>query len=122
MASASDDPTITNPSLASFVPAIRALCTLLKVSQVPGAIIGGVAASLQGRRKTWMPCFALMNALSITSWTWQSLRGLDRESLMPFLSLDVPLFFSWSIRPVELAWISRSVDYRLIPTQSTAPV
>jgi predicted nucleotidyltransferase len=51
VASTSDDPTITNPSLASFVPAIRALCNLLKVSNVPGAIIGGVAASLQGQAR-----------------------------------------------------------------------
>ena len=75
MASASDDPTITNPSLASFVPAIRALCTLLKVSQVPGAIIGGVAASLQGQARATEDVDALLR--------------LDERSLDHFLDMAI---------------------------------
>jgi predicted nucleotidyltransferase len=46
--------------LASFVPAIRALCTLLKVSHVSGAIIGGVAASLQGQARATEDVDALL--------------------------------------------------------------
>lgn len=75
MASASDDPTITNPSLASFVPAIRALCTLLKVSHVPGAIIGGVAASLQGQARATEDVDALLR--------------LDEKSLDHFLDMAI---------------------------------
>lgn len=60
MASTADDPSITNPSLASLVPAIRALSNLLKVSQVPGAIIGGVAASLQGQARATEDVDALL--------------------------------------------------------------
>ena len=75
MASASDDPTITNPSLASFVPAIRALCALLKVSHVPGAIIGGVAASLQGQARATEDVDALLR--------------LDERSLDHFLDMAI---------------------------------
>ena len=48
----------------------------------------------QGRQRMWMLCFASMKKLSITSWTWQSLRGLDREFLMLSHSPDARLFFS----------------------------
>lgn len=75
MASASNNPTITNPSLASFVPAIRALCALLKVSHVPGAIIGGVAASLQGQARATEDVDALLR--------------LDERSLDHFLDMAI---------------------------------
>lgn len=60
MASTADDSSITSPSLTSLVPAIRALCNLLKVSQVPGVIIGGVAASLQGQARATEDVDALL--------------------------------------------------------------
>lgn len=75
MASASDNPTIKNPSLASFVPAIRALCTLLEVSHVPGAIIGGVAASLQGQARATEDVDALLR--------------LDEKTLDHFLDMAI---------------------------------
>ncbi|HXF93605.1 MAG TPA: nucleotidyltransferase [Nitrospiraceae bacterium] len=52
MASTAENPSVTGSFLPSLVPAIRALANLLRVSQVPGAIIGGVAASLQGQART----------------------------------------------------------------------
>lgn len=60
MASTEDNPSISLPSIVSLVPAIRALCTLLKVSHVPGAIIGGVAASLQGQARATEDVDALL--------------------------------------------------------------
>lgn len=38
-------------SFASLAPAIRALCNLFKTSDVPGMIIGGVAASIHGQAR-----------------------------------------------------------------------
>lgn len=60
MASTEDNPSISLPSIVSLVPAIRALCNLLKVSHVPGAIIGGVAASLQGQARATEDVDALL--------------------------------------------------------------
>lgn len=51
MASIEDRPPVTSGDLSSLAPAIRALCHLLKSSQTPGIIIGGVAASLQGQAR-----------------------------------------------------------------------
>ena len=73
MASTEDNPSISPPSLASLVPAIGALCNLLKVSQVPGAIIGGVAASLQGQARATEDVDALLR--------------LDERSLDHFLDM-----------------------------------
>ncbi len=93
MASASDDPTITNPSLASFVPAIRALCTLLKVSHVPGAIIGGVAASLQGQARATEDVDALLR--------------LDEKTLDHFLDMAMAQGFKPRI-PDAVSFARRS--------------
>lgn len=93
MASASDDPTITNPSLASFVPAIRALCTLLKVSRVPGAIIGGVAASLQGQARATEDVDALLR--------------LDEKTLDHFLDMAMAQGFKPRI-PDAVSFARRS--------------
>ena len=60
MASTEDNPSINLPSIVSLVPAIRALCNLLKVSHVPGVIIGGVAASLQGQARATEDVDALL--------------------------------------------------------------
>ena len=73
MASTEDNPSISSPSLASLVPAICALCNLLKASQVPGAIIGGVAASLQGQARATDDVDALLR--------------LDERSLDHFLDM-----------------------------------
>ncbi len=75
MASTADNPSISPPSLASLVPAIRALCNLLKVSQTPGIIIGGVAASLQGQARATEDVDALLR--------------LDERSLDRFLEMAV---------------------------------
>ena len=75
MASTEDNLSISPPSLASLIPAIRALCTLLKVSQVPGAIIGGVAASLQGQARATEDVDALLR--------------LDERSLDHFLDMAI---------------------------------
>ena len=75
MASTEDNPSISPPSLASLVPAICALCNLLKVSQVPGAIIGGVAASLQGQARATEDVDALLR--------------LDESSLDHFLDMAI---------------------------------
>lgn len=75
MASTEDSPSINPPSLASLVPAICALCDLLKVSQVPGAIIGGVAASLQGQARATEDVDALLR--------------LDDSSLDHFLDMAI---------------------------------
>lgn len=60
MASTEDNPSISSLSLVSLVPAIRALSNLLKVSQTPGIIIGGVAASLQGQARATEDVDALL--------------------------------------------------------------
>jgi predicted nucleotidyltransferase len=60
VASTEDNPSISLPSIVSLVPAIRALCNLLKVSHVPGVIIGGVAASLQGQARATEDVDALL--------------------------------------------------------------
>ena len=73
MASTEDNPSISSPSVASLIPAICALCNLLKVSQVPGAIIGGVAASLQGQARATEDVDALLR--------------LDEKSLDHFLDM-----------------------------------
>ena len=75
MASTEDNPSISPPSLASLVPAICALCNLLKVSHVPGAIIGGVAASLQGQARATEDVDALLR--------------LDERSLDHFLDMAI---------------------------------
>ena len=51
MASTEENQSITPPSFVSLIPAVRALCNLLKVSGTPGMIIGGVAASLCGQAR-----------------------------------------------------------------------
>lgn len=51
MASPENSQTIGPPVLVSLIPALRALCNLLKVSQTPGMIIGAVAASLRGQAR-----------------------------------------------------------------------
>ncbi|HJT22481.1 MAG TPA: nucleotidyltransferase [Nitrospira sp.] len=73
MASTADDPPIANSSLASLVPAIRSLCNLLKASQVAGAIIGAVAASLLGQARATEDVDALLR--------------LDEKSLDHFLEM-----------------------------------
>lgn len=75
MASAADDPSVTSSTLTSLIPAIRALCNLLTVSQVPGALIGGVAASLQGQARATEDIDALLR--------------LDEQTLDHFLNLAV---------------------------------
>lgn len=75
MASTADDPSVTSPPLASLIPAIRALCNLLAVSQVSGALIGGVAASLQGQARATEDIDALLR--------------LDEQTLDHFLDLAV---------------------------------
>lgn len=60
MASTEDSPSISSLSLASLAPAIRALWNLLKISQVDGAIIGAVAASLQGQARATEDVDALL--------------------------------------------------------------
>jgi hypothetical protein len=75
VASTEDNLSISPPSLASLIPAICALCTLLKVSQVPGAIIGGVAASLQGQARATEDVDALLR--------------LDERSLDHFLDMAI---------------------------------
>lgn len=107
MASASDDPTITNPSLASFVPAIRALCTLLKVSHVPGAIIGGVAASLQGQARATEDVDALLR--------------LDEKSLDHFLDMAIAEGFRPRI-PDAISFARRSAVLLLEHTASRVGV
>mgnify|MGYP001568836411 FL=1 len=93
MASASDNPTITNPSLASFVPAIRALCNLLTVSHVSGAIIGGVAASLQGQARATEDVDALLR--------------LDEKTLDHFLDMAMAQGFKPRI-PDAVSFARRS--------------
>lgn len=51
MATAKDNDPVNLSSLASLAPAIRALCNLFKASDVPGMIIGGVAASIHGQAR-----------------------------------------------------------------------
>jgi len=75
VASTADDPSVTSPPLASLIPAIRALCNLLAVSQVSGALIGGVAASLQGQARATEDIDALLR--------------LDEQTLDHFLDLAV---------------------------------
>lgn len=93
MASTSDDPFITNPSLASFVPAIRALCNLLKTSQVSGALIGAVAASLQGQARATEDVDALLR--------------LDERTLDHFLEMAMAQGFKPRI-PDALSFARRS--------------
>lgn len=51
MAVAKDNDFINLSSFASLAPAIRALCNLFKASDIPGMIIGGVAASIHGQAR-----------------------------------------------------------------------
>ncbi len=98
MASASYDPTLTNPSLASFVPAIRALCNLLTISHVPGAIIGGVAASLQGQARATEDVDALLR--------------LDERTLDRFLEMAMAQGFKPRI-PDAVSFARRSAVHLL---------
>ncbi len=51
MATTKDNDPVNPSSLASLAPAINALCNLFKSSDVPGMIIGGVAASIHGQAR-----------------------------------------------------------------------
>lgn len=51
MATAKDNGPVKLSSFASLAPAIRALCNLFKASDIPGMIIGGVAASIHGQAR-----------------------------------------------------------------------
>ncbi|MDF0673759.1 MAG: nucleotidyl transferase AbiEii/AbiGii toxin family protein [Nitrospira sp.] len=51
MATTKDHDLVNPSSFASLAPAIRSLCTLFKTSDVPGIIIGGVAASIHGQAR-----------------------------------------------------------------------
>lgn|GEM_PF-119636 len=51
MATAKDNDPVNLSSFASLAPAIRALYNLFKSSDVPGMIIGGVAASIHGQAR-----------------------------------------------------------------------
>lgn len=51
MATTKDNDPIDSSSFASLAPAIRSLCDLFKASDVPGMIIGGVAASIHGQAR-----------------------------------------------------------------------
>mgnify|MGYP001617511790 FL=1 len=93
MASTDDNPSINPPSLASLIPAICALCNLLKVSQVPGAIIGGVAASLQGQARATEDVDALLR--------------LDERSLDHFLDMAMAQGFKPRI-PDAVSFARRS--------------
>lgn len=93
MASTEDNPSISPPSLASLVPAICALCNLLKVSQVPGAIIGGVAASLQGQARATEDVDALLR--------------LDEKTLDHFLDMAMAQGFKPRI-PDAVSFARRS--------------
>lgn len=93
MASTEDNPSISPPSLASLIPAICALCNLLKVSQVPGAIIGGVAASLQGQARATEDVDALLR--------------LDERSLDHFLDMAMAQGFKPRI-PDAVSFARRS--------------
>ncbi len=93
MASTTDDPSVTGPPLASLIPAIRALCNLLTVSGVPGALIGGVAASLQGQARATEDIDALLR--------------LDERTLDRFLDLAMAQGFKPRI-PDAVAFAKRS--------------
>lgn len=93
MASTADDPSVTGSTFASLIPAIRALCNLLTVSKVPGALIGGVAASLQGQARATEDVDALLR--------------LDDRSLDRFLDLAVSQGFKSRI-PDAVAFARRS--------------
>lgn len=75
MASAERNQPITHAPLASLVPALRSLCSLLKVSRAPGMVIGGVAASLLGQARATADVDATIL--------------LDEQSLDHFLELAV---------------------------------
>lgn len=49
MATTKGNDSIAPSSFASLAPAIRSLCNLFKTSDVPGMVIGGVAASIHGQ-------------------------------------------------------------------------
>lgn len=83
MASTTDDPSVTGSTLISLIPAIRALCNLLTVSKVPAALIGGVAASLQGQARATEDVDVLLR--------------LDERSLDRFLDLVVAQGFKQRI-------------------------
>jgi hypothetical protein len=51
VATTKDNDSIDPSSFASLAPAIRSLCNLFKASDVPGMIIGGVAASIHGQAR-----------------------------------------------------------------------
>lgn len=93
MASTSDNPSITNLPLASLIPAIRDLCNLLKVSHVPGSLIGGVAASLQGQARATEDVDALLR--------------LDERTLDHFLEMAIAQGFTPRI-PDAVSFARRS--------------
>lgn len=93
MASTTDDPSVTGSPLTSLIPAIRALCNLLTVSRVPGALIGGVAASLQGQARATEDIDVLLR--------------LDERTLEPFLDLAMAQGFKPRI-PDAVAFARRS--------------
>ena len=93
MASNTDDPFLTGSSLTSLIPAVRALCDLLTVSKVPGALIGGVAASLHGQARATEDVDALLR--------------LDERTLEQFLPLAIAQGFRPRI-PDAIAFARRS--------------
>ena len=93
MASNTDDPALTGSALTSLIPAIRALCNLFTVSQVRGALIGGIAASLQGQARATEDVDALLR--------------LDERTLDRFLELAIKQGFKPRI-PDAVAFARRS--------------
>lgn len=51
MATTQDNEPVNPSSLTSLAPAIRSICDLFKAADVPGMIIGGVAASIHGQAR-----------------------------------------------------------------------
>ena len=92
---------MTPDDLSSLTPAIRALCNLLKSSQTPGIIIGGVAASLQGQARATEDVAALVR--------------LDERFLDRFLEIAQQQGFKPRI-PDAVSFAKQSAVLRIPPT------